>query len=829
MSNNITQSIAAQFSGPKIRRVKESDTDAIARLFRCVYKDKYPFPDVFDGRWVKKCVHNDDVICLVLEENNEVVGSGALVMDVGNYNDQVGELGRFVVHPKCQGRGHGQKIINGLFRAAAHNVEFALGEARTAHLKSQRMVEKAGFQVIGLLPHYLLTGRVGESEHEKKKNENENFVIYGKLYGNGRALRSNKLPTLIPEIAPLASHVLHGMGLNSSLQIIKDAGPYPMEVSHQLREVNRPSLAQLGHIRECRLVEPLLFGKLSLDEGHSFVRRRNAVYLMAVDETQGPIGAIGFQFDETNQILIGLELIAANESVRGYLCRSLLTVADQFGARIIEVNVSAYDSRLQATFLTLGFKPLLYAPAMVFHGTERLDIVKMLRINESLDSEEMELTERHLTENASTFFSTVKSSLREFTGPSHFVDENQKTTTLTYSLSNEQFRFTCPNVRRVEESDAPEIIKLLKMTYGGDYPSPKVYRTASVRRCVHNRDMVGLVYVENEKVAASVALQFDYGRSTDQVGKISRFVVFARFNRDWVTHSLLKSVFEAAAENLEFVEGDLIVDSRFVQDQCELAGFSPLAYLPRYWEVKLLNRGVLPYGKLLGNGYAVRSKMIPQLIPEVEELARFILGDMALPTELKVEMDCAAYETDSSYELRPLDRSALARLARIEEGRLTEPLILGNVSLEQGHSMLRRKGAVYLVALDKAKQPVGTIGFEHDKTINVVKATELVGREDGLRGRLSEEFLRHATNLRARVIEVDVSAYAPRLQRTFFDLGFRPVGYFPARVFRGTERLDVVKMIKLNAPYSKPDEVMLTDKAERVVTLVEKGFLTEGT
>lgn len=812
MTGSADEAIPAQFSDPHIRLVKESDAKAIAELFRLNYGEEYAFPEVFDGGWVKKCVYNDDIICLILEEDGEVMGSGALVLDVGNHDDQVGELGRFVVNPAYQGRGQGHRIINGLFEAAEDNVEFALGEARTAHLHSQRMMEKAGFPVIGFLPHYFLLCGIGE-----------NCILYGKLYGNGRSLRTRLSPKLIPAITPLAVHVLEGMELSVDFEVVKDATPYPVGDSYSLQEVNRLSLARLARIKEGRIVEPLLFGKLSLDEGHSFARRRNATYLMAVDGGGEPVGAVGFQYDETNKIVIGVEVVAAAEDLRGQLCASLLKVSDQLGARIIEVNVSAYDPRLQATFFELGFKPVAYAPAMVFHGTERLDVVKMLRLNERFDEGEM-----RLTESASQFFSMVKDSLREFADESPSVGEGQKYLTgLTHPTATEQVQFSCPNVRYVEEADIPEIVELFRMTYGDDYISKDVYSGQSVKRSMHNRDMVGLVYVEDKKVAAFVTLRFDYERGSDQVGKISQFVVFARFNRDWVAHSLLKSVFEAAEENLEFVVGDSIVDSRFVQDQVEVAGFSPLAYLPSYWAVGLLNRGVLPYGKLLGNGRAARSRATPNLIPEVAGLATFILGDMGLPTEVKVEANCAAYESDASYDLRPLDRSALARLARIEEGRLIEPPIFGSVSLEDGYSMLRRKRAVYLMALNGSRQPMGAIGFQHDKTINVVKATELVGKEDGVRGRLCGEFLQYSAGLEARVIEADVSAYDPRAQKTFFELGFKPVGYFPAKVFRGTERLDVVKMMKLNDPYYKPRELLLTERAERVFNLVEKGFLNE--
>jgi CRP-like cAMP-binding protein len=50
------------------------------------------------------------------------------------------------------------------------------------------------------------------------------------------------------------------------------------------------------------------------------------------------------------------------------------------------------------------------------------------------------------------------------------------------------------------------------------------------------------------------------------------------------------------------------------------------------------------------------------------------------------------------------------------------------------------------------------------------------------------------------LIEVDVSAYAPRMQRTLIELGFLPVAYLPALVFHEVERLDVVKMVRLLSP-----------------------------
>lgn len=150
------------------------------------------------------------------------------------------------------------------------------------------------------------------------------------------------------------------------------------------------------------------FGGLSLDQGISHLRRRNAVYLVAADENQRPMGAVGFQVDAPSQLVRGIELVAVDEHLRGHLCSSLLRKAeDELGALVVEVNVSAYDARLQRSFANHGFFPAAYAPAMVFHGTHRLDVIKMLKLNVPYNPASMVLTE-----TAKTVVSIVENGLK---------------------------------------------------------------------------------------------------------------------------------------------------------------------------------------------------------------------------------------------------------------------------------------------------------------------------------------------------------------------------------------------------------------------------------
>jgi predicted GNAT family N-acyltransferase len=370
------------FQDPAVRHIEEADIPAVIDLFRLNYGDTYAIPEFYDEQWVKRGIYSDHIIWLVIEEEGEIVASGAVILDYGDYNDQIGEIGRLVVNPERKGRGLGRRIVTALLDATDDTVEFAFGEARTVHPLSQVLFEGAGYAPVGFLPQAYIFG-----------HERESFVIYANLYGNARLLRRDEPPQLIPEVAPLARRVLASLDLPDEVEVVDDCLPYPEDVICTVLPMDRRSLARLVRIEHGRLVEPLLFGGLSLDQGLSHIRRREAIYLMAIDEDEHPIGAVGYQVDRPSRLVKAIELVATSENLRGHLCGSLLrTAEEELGAEVIEVNLSAYDARLQRTFADHGFCPVAYAPAMVFHGTERLDVVKMLKLNVPYEPGELALT-----------------------------------------------------------------------------------------------------------------------------------------------------------------------------------------------------------------------------------------------------------------------------------------------------------------------------------------------------------------------------------------------------------------------------------------------------
>lgn len=383
MSMEVTE---FRFEDAHVRFIEEADAPAIARLFQLNYGDGYVDPEVYDGTWVKRCIYNDDIICLVIEEEGELRAAGALLLDRGDYNDQVAEMGRFVVSPEHKGRGLGRRLNKALLETVGETVDFLFGTARTTHTYIQSLSERCQFTAAGLLPHYY-----------QLNDKRESFVYYLHLTDNGRELRSHDDPRIIPPAVPLARHVLSAMKLPTSINIAEECEPYPEDVIFAIHPLKGAAFGKLARIEHGRLVEPLLFGNVSLEQGILYIRRRNTKYLMAVDESGNPVGAIGYHLDAKNSIVRGVELIGKGEHVRGYLCGEFIREAERLGAKGIEVNLSAYDARLQRTFYEYGFRPVVYAPAMVFHATCRLDVIKMLKLNVPFDLSEMRLTEEART------------------------------------------------------------------------------------------------------------------------------------------------------------------------------------------------------------------------------------------------------------------------------------------------------------------------------------------------------------------------------------------------------------------------------------------------
>ncbi len=348
-----------------IREAAEGDVEQIRKIFQAAYGDDYAFPQFFDTSFLKKQIFSDDCLMLVAvdRDSGDILGTGSVVFDVGAFTDLVGEFGRLVVHPNGRGRGIATQLMQARLARVAPHLHIGLADNRVAHTYSQRVSVRHGFAPVGYLPIH----------------NGEPVALFARHFGDTLQLRRNH-PHLAPPLHWLADAAMSNVGLSCDAIVDESAIPYPDEADFELEEMTAQGYAGLLRLERGRLRKRDIFGPVKLHFGVRQLNRHHTHYLMAKRDGQ-LMGAIGYARDHNidNAVRI-FELIYLNEQPIRFLLAHLDRLCrEQWQVDYLETDVSADSPRMQKTLLELGFLPLAYVPAAVFHHVERLDTVRMAR------------------------------------------------------------------------------------------------------------------------------------------------------------------------------------------------------------------------------------------------------------------------------------------------------------------------------------------------------------------------------------------------------------------------------------------------------------------
>ncbi len=361
-----------------IRDAEDNDVEQIRDLFVSVYGKDYPYPGFYDTHWLKKAVYNDATIFLVAANDGDIVATGSIMLDVGGMNDLIGELGRLVASPAKKARGAAQLLIAELMNRIKGKVQFAFGEVRTIHRGSQRLAEKFGWQAIGFEPMKYQFGH------------RESVAFLASIEDTCRELRKNN-PRVIPEIYTLAQVSLGNLKLPIDAICFDEDEGYPTGHSFNTERLKEKGVSSLLRIERGRVSNREVFGNSSLSNGFFRMADDNSHYLVAKDG-DAVLGAIGFTYDPIDSRIRIFELIEFEDAVKGYLLSEVDKIAkEEFNADYQEIDISAYSPKMQRTLERLGFVAVAYCPAMVFESVERLDIIRMAKINIQYDLGKMRL------------------------------------------------------------------------------------------------------------------------------------------------------------------------------------------------------------------------------------------------------------------------------------------------------------------------------------------------------------------------------------------------------------------------------------------------------
>ena len=366
----------------RIREAREEDVGQIREIFLAVYGTDYPHRELYDELWLKRSVFTDDALILVAEDmdSGRVVGTASVLFDFGAHSDLVGEFGRLAVHPDYRRLHVGQLLMEKRLEVIQNRLHVGLVVARTVHPYAQQISLAHGFTPVGFLPlkHFF--------------RHRESFALLARYFGDALALRRNN-PRIIPEAYALANLVMSHPPLTPDFIVDEDSAPYPAGGDYTIEQLQSEGYPALLRIERGRVRNREIFGPMRLDYGFFKLQARQTSYFLA--RSGGHIvGAVGYTMDPVEHTVRVFELIAlADDVVRFLLAELERKCREEMGIEYIEIDVSAYAPRMQRTLLELSFLPVAYVPAMVFYQVERLDIVKMVRLNTLQDLGPLALTE----------------------------------------------------------------------------------------------------------------------------------------------------------------------------------------------------------------------------------------------------------------------------------------------------------------------------------------------------------------------------------------------------------------------------------------------------
>jgi len=351
-----------------VREATCQDVPAIREIFLASYGTEYTDPRYYDDTLLSKLIYSEDSLLLVAEdcETGKAIGTASVDLEVGAHSDLVGEFGRLAVHPASRQRGIGKLLMSERIKRVQDRLQVGLVEARVAHPYSLQIAEAHQFAVVGFLPQRWCL------------RERESLALLVRYFGNALELRNNH-PRIIPEIYPLAQLALEHCSLTPDVIVDENAQAYPPGGTFEIQELTTQGYAALLRIQRGRVHHREIFGPVRLHYGIFKLHIRHSHYLIA-REGGHIAGAVGFTLDPLDKAARIFELIAVHDEVIRSLLDELDRLCREKWGCLVEVDVSAYAPRMQRTLIELGFVPVAYVPALVFHEVERLDVVKMLRL-----------------------------------------------------------------------------------------------------------------------------------------------------------------------------------------------------------------------------------------------------------------------------------------------------------------------------------------------------------------------------------------------------------------------------------------------------------------
>ena len=379
------------------------------------------------------------------------------------------------------------------------------------------------------------------------------------------------------------------------------------------------------------------------------------------------------------------------------------------------------------------------------------------------------------------------------------------------------------SIRPATAADAAPWQELAKAALGDQYPAKDLFDLKWIARELSpgaaNETWVA---EDNGSLRASISFLGAEGAKTNPIANLGRML----FRPDSLADGSAKALVQAVNE-LADKRGEMVITRVSPLDNGHQALFENLGYIcVGYQPVKHLlqkRTGMLFYVRG-ANAVLVTRLPLSESLPQVAELTIATLESLRIVNPIVVRDGASGYPLQGDLKIagaKPEDYET-AHTQALASNPPHE--LSGRFNMGSGHMRLPPKQPVRAFLGQKEGKVVAGLAYHFDELDRCVRLSEAFSYDDVSTGALFAHAVKAAQEqLGAVYVEADILATAPRLLKSAEQLGFVPVAYLPAFYCRSGSYADVVKLVKLNLPYSL-DNAEFTTHAKAVVRIIDRNF-----
>lgn len=323
------------------------------------------------------------------------------------------------------------------------------------------------------------------------------------------------------------------------------------------------------------------------------------------------------------------------------------------------------------------------------------------------------------------------------------------------------------------------------------------------------------------RLAASISVLDPGPANENPVANIGRHLNTPEALESGASSELLEHARALANERGQIVISRVRASNRAEQQLHEDAGFRCVGFQPS--KHALETREDILFYCWAGETNLSTRLPISDSLPQVYELAGHVLRSFGAAVPM-LRDGATGYPLEGEVTFREGTAEDF-ELWQLQAKAANPPIeISGTFNRGSGWMRIENLEAPSALFAHREGRVVAGALYLHDSLDRSVRLVDSFTHDHLSMGCVLQELVRLAQEqLMAVYVEMDVLASAPRLLKAAEQAGFIPVAYFPATFAKAGQCSDVVKLIKLNAAYSRQD-LALTASAQAIVDLIDASF-----